>query len=98
MGVAKTVISVAIIGDAKKLIGALGKADTATGGLLSSAGKLLVATEVVSKAFDAIGSVVENADRAGDATARINTLLGQTDTKKLTDIAGGFAEIGVSAP
>ncbi len=98
MGVAKTVISVAIIGDAKRLIGAIGKADAATGGLLGSATKAFAAVAVVDKAFDVVKDILEQTDRMGDATSRITSLLGDIDTKKLTDIAGDFSDIGVSAP
>ena len=41
MARANSVINVSIIGDAKKLIGAVGDADKATGGLIKSAAKVV---------------------------------------------------------
>lgn len=98
MARADSVIRVSIIGDAKKLIGALNTANTATGGLLASAAKGFIAFQAVDKAFDAVNSVVENADRAGDAMARLESSIGATDTAKLDAISGNFNELGVSAP
>ncbi len=96
MGVAKTVISVAIIGDAKKLIGALGKADAATGGLLSSAGKLLVAGKVVQEGFQFIGDSLHEADRLGDALQRLNVQVGPEFAKRIDDAAKSFINLGLS--
>ncbi len=96
MGVAKTVISVAIIGDAKKLIGALGKADAATGGLLSSAGKILVAGKVVQEGFQFIGDSLHEADRLGDALQRLNVQVGPEFAKRIDDAATAFINLGLS--
>lgn len=98
MATAKSIISVAFLGDAKNLLRTIGTVDSSLGGALGSAAKLLAGAAIVDKGFDAIQSMIDSADRAGDATARIASLLGDVDTQKLTDIADDFADIGVSAP
>lgn len=98
MANASSTIRVNIIGDAKKLTGALAAADGATGGLLASAGRVLVAGEIIRRGFDAVQSVIESGDRAGDAIGRLNVAIGETDAAKLDAISGSFAAIGVSAP
>jgi phage-related minor tail protein len=98
VAVAKTVISVAIIGNAKGLIGTLNQADAKMGGFLKGAAKGFIAFAAVDKAFDAVGSLVENADRAGDAMGRLASNVGDVNVAKLDAIAGNFADIGVSRP
>lgn len=98
MARADSTISVNIIGDARKLNKALGKA---AGGVDNFGQKVvggLVALAVVDKATDVVGSMLDSADRAGDAMGRMVSLLGQADTRKLQDMADGFSDIGVSAP
>ena len=98
MARSSSVINVSIIGDASKLIGAVGKADTATGGLLKSAAKVAGAGFAVKKGFDLVGDSLEQADRMGDATARLQRSIGKIDTQRLKDSADGFADIGASTP
>lgn len=93
---ADSIIRVSIIGDAKKLVGALGEADKSTGGLLKSAGKALVGLAVVDKAFDFAGDSLVEADRLGDAMTRLNISIGETDTAKLSDTAENFTSLGLS--
>lgn len=98
MATGRSVIRVDIIGDAKKLTRTLGEVDRGLGGLLKGAAVGFVAFQAVDKAFEAVDSILDNTDRAGDALARISTLIDQSDTAKLQDMAGSFADIGVSAP
>ncbi len=100
MARASSVISVSIIGDAKKLVAATKTADTATGGLLKSSAKMFGAIAVgavgIDKAFDFVQESVKEADRLGDATSRLNRLIGQTDTNQLAEIADEFHNLGLS--
>lgn len=98
MAVGDSTIRVNIIGDARKLIGALDTADQRTGGLLKSGAKILAAGAVIKKGFDVIGDALDNADRVGDATSRIQLSIGETDAGKLSSIAGSFTDIGISSP
>lgn len=98
MGVAKTVISVAIIGNAKALLTTLDTADARMGGFLKGAAKGFIAFKAVDTAFDAVKSVLDNADRAGDALSRIKSIVGEIDAGKLDSIAGDFSAIGESRP
>lgn len=91
-------IRVSIIGDARKLVGALGDADRASGGLLASAGKVLVAGAVIRQGFDLVGDALDQADRVGDATARLNIQLGEVNTQSLKDLSGEMSALGQSAP
>lgn len=96
MGVAKTVISVAIIGNAKWLIGAVNKADASMGGLLKTAAKGFVAFKAVDATFDFLQDSTKEADRLGDALARLTTQIGPEFTARLDDTADNFAKIGGS--
>lgn len=98
MATGDSTIRVNIIGDVVKLKRALDSADAETGGLLKTAGKLLVAGAVVKRGFDVINDALGNADRVGDATSRLQLSIGDIDTAKLSAVAGSFSEIGVSAP
>lgn len=93
---ADSIIRVSIIGDAKKLTGALGEADRSTGGLLKSAGKALVGLAVLDKGFDFAQGAIEEADRLGDAMTRLNISIGETNTAKLAEAADDYAAIGLS--
>lgn len=93
---ADSIIRVSIIGDAKKLTGALGEADKSTGGLLKSAGKALVGLAVIDKAFDFAQTAVAETDRLGDAMTRLNISIGETNTAKLADAADDYTAIGLS--
>ncbi len=100
MARSSSVINVSIIGDAKKLVAATKDADKATGGLMKSGAKVLgtlaVAGVGIDKAFDFVQESVKEADRLGDATSRLNRLIGQTDTQKLAEVAGEFHNLGLS--
>ena len=100
MARASSVISVSIIGDAKKLIAATKTADAATGGLVKSGlktfGLLAGAGIGIDKAFDFVQDSVKEADRLGDATSRLNRLIGKADTQKLAEMAENFHNIGLS--
>ncbi len=91
-------IRVTILGDARKLTGALGEVDRSMGGLLASAGRVLVAGVVVQKGFELVGSALENTDRVSDATTRLNLQIGELNTDTLTDAAYNFTQLGLSAP
>lgn len=89
-------INVAINGDPKGLQRALKTADRSVGVTtknLIGAGIALVGTKAV---FDAIDDANTEADRLGDATARIELSLGKLGDP-LKDTAGDFASIGQSA-
>lgn len=92
----KSVIDVLIIGDAKKLVGAFNQVDSSTGGLLKSAGKVFLASQVVGKGFDFIQDSLGEADRLGDAMQRLNGQIGELDAAKLEATASGFADLGQS--
>lgn len=98
MATGRSVIRVDIIGDAKRLTTTLGNVDRSLGGLLKGAAVGFVAFQAVDKAFEAVDSILDNTDRAGDALARISTLVDGADVAKLQDMAGGFERVGVSAP
>ncbi len=91
-----SIINVSIIGDAKKLIGAVQTADAATGGLVQSAAKVLIAGKVVTKGFDLVNDSLREADRRGDAIQRLERSIGKIDTAKLSDVASDFTAIGAS--
>lgn len=97
MARASSIISVSIIGDAKKLIGAVGDADRATGGLVKSTVKVVGGTIAVKKGFDILNDSLDEADRKGDAITRLQQSVGKIDTQKLEDTAGNFTEIGASS-
>lgn len=92
----KSVIDVLIIGDAKRLIGAVNQADQSMGGLLKSAGKLFLASRVVGEGFDFLQGSLQEADRLGDALQRLETQLGPDFAAKLDSTASGFADLGSS--
>ncbi len=97
MAKSSSIISVSIIGDAKKLIGAVGDADKATGGLVKSAAKVFIGGKVVKKGFDLVGDSLTEADRRGDALDRLRDKLGPTLTDRLEKTADNFHEIGASS-
>jgi hypothetical protein len=92
----KSVIQVSIIGDAKKLIGAVGEADKATGGLVKSGAKVLAGGIAVKKGFDLIGDSLQEADRRGDAIQRLQRAIGDLN-KPLVEASDNFAHIGASS-
>lgn len=91
-------IRVSIIGDARKLTGALGDADRATGGLLKSAATVAVAGAVIKEGFDFVGDALDNADRLGDATSRLELSIGKVDADKIAALADEFTDVGLAAP
>ncbi len=97
MARASSVISVSIIGDAKKLVGAVGDADKATGGLVKSAAKLAVGAVAIGKGFDFIQGSLAESDRLGDAMARLSNQLTPETAKVLERNADSFSRIGASA-
>ncbi len=97
MARASSVISVSIIGDAKKLISATGQADVATGGLIKSFAKLAVVGIAVREGFDFLQGSTEEADRLNDAITRLNIQLGPGFTGDLEATASGFRKIGASS-
>ncbi len=92
-----SIIRVSIIGDAQKLVGALGKADDATGGLLKSAAKIGGAGIAIDKAFDFVGDSLGKADDFNDAFTVLEKTIGKTDAQKVKDIAFSMTDIGLSA-
>jgi methyl-accepting chemotaxis protein len=97
-----SVISVSIIGDAKKLIGALNDANVATGGLIKSAlkvaGGALLAGKAVDAVFDIAKDSLENADRFADALDRVARLTTPQFASSLHDVAFSMTDFGLSAP
>lgn len=98
MARASSIIDVAIIGDARKLIGATKDADKALGGVIGSGLKILGAAKVIDTGFDIIGGALDNADKLDDALTRISGTLGPDFTQSIHDSAFEFAQIGLSAP
>lgn len=96
---ASSVINVLIVGDARKLVGALGKADKATGGLVGSAAKLagglFVADKAINTAFDFVQGGLNEFDRLGDAITRVDISLGVLGPN-LQKTAGNFERLGQS--
>jgi len=92
-----SVINVSIIGDAKKLISAVGDADKATGGLVKSGLKVAGGAIAVRKGFDLLNDSLAEADRRGDAIQRLERSIGKIDTGKLTKSADDFTKIGASS-
>jgi ABC-type transporter Mla subunit MlaD len=101
MATGDSVIRVSIIGDAKKLTGALKEADKSTGGLLKSTAKLaaggFLAFQGVGQAFDFLKTSTEEADRLGDAMDRLRLQVGPEFTGQLEKTAGAFTKIGASS-
>lgn len=97
MARADSTIKVTILGDAKNLIGALGTADKATGGLVTSGAKILGTGIAVRKGFDLINDSLAEADRRGDAIQRLERSIGKIDTAKLVDTSDAFSDIGASS-
>jgi hypothetical protein len=97
-----SVIRVSIIGDAKKLVGAVNDADKATGGLLKSTAKVvggsLIAFKAVDAVFDTISGGLDNADTLADAVTRIEGATSPAFAARIHDIAFDFTDIGLSAP
>jgi hypothetical protein len=92
MARSSSIISVSIIGDAKKLIGAVNAADQSTGGLT----KIAVTGIAVRKGFDLINDSLAEADRRGDAIQRLTNQIGDL-SGPLIETADNFAKIGASA-
>ena len=95
MSRATSVIDVAIIGDARKLVAATGAADKATGGLVKSTAKIVGTGLVIDKAFEFLNGALDNADALDDATNRLEGSLGDL-AKPLEDAAAGMDKIGLS--
>lgn len=97
----KSVIEVAIVGDARKLIGATQDADKATGGLLTSVGKLSVAGIGIATVGDAIvqfgGDSLEKFDTFSDSFENLAGQIGKVDAQKIKDMAFNLTSIGLSA-
>lgn len=96
---ADSTIRVNVIGDAKSAATALDTTEAKVKGLggsiktLAAAGGLLVAGAAV---VEFGGKALEEADRLGDATARLQLQLGDLSSK-LTDTAEDFSKLGLSA-
>jgi uncharacterized phage infection (PIP) family protein YhgE len=91
-------IRVNIIGDAKSLQKAAGKSEKAVGGIgkaAVAAGGLLAGAFAVDAVFDFGQSALNEVDRVGDATARLEAQLGDL-SKPLIEAAGGMEELGQS--
>lgn len=103
MAGASSTINVAITGDARKLIKATKDADKATGKLGGSMkrtaagiGSAFAGLFAVSKGFEFIQGGLNEFDRLGDATARLNRLVGVTNTAKIENVARSFERLGLS--
>jgi hypothetical protein len=88
-------ILVKILGDAKGLTGALTTADAGLGGTAKKLAGGLIALGAVKLGFDALGDALDQADRLGDATSRLDLQLGAL-AAPLEATAGGFAKLGQS--
>lgn len=97
MARSSSVISVSIIGDAKKLIGAVGTADKATGGLLKSAAKIGGSLFVIDKVFEVVDSSLKKADDFNDAFGVLERTIGKVDADKIKSVAFSMTNIGLSA-
>lgn len=95
-------IKVNIIGDAKGLASATTAADKSIAGIGKRAaigvGGVIAGLAVADKALEFFQGSLDAADRAGDATARLNLQLGEIDASKLTTASRAFTDIGVSGP
>lgn len=96
MARADSIIRVSIIGDASKLVSAVGKADAATGGLIKSAAKAFLAARVVGEAFDVGGQALDNADRFADALTRIEGTASPELAGRIKDISDDLTDFGLS--
>lgn len=98
----KSVIDVLIIGDAKKLVGAFGDADKATGGLVTSTAKVVGGALLAGKAIDTVFDIGQNAlDKADDFNDKLDTLSNLTTpefAQHIHDVAFSMSELGLSAP
>src|SRR5688572_23605493 len=96
MARSSSVINVSIIGDARKLVGAVSDADKATGGLIKKAAVVGAASVGIKKGFDIIGDAMGELDRRGDAIARLSDQLGGPLAKNLETTADDFTKMGAS--
>lgn len=97
MAIGDSIIRVSIIGDVRNLQQALVKADQSTGGLVKSLGKTFLALGAVREGFQFAQSSLDEADRLGDAMARLNDSIGVEFTNRLEDTADNFTRIGASS-
>lgn len=98
MGNADSTIRVNIIGDARDLQAASKDANRAIGGIGKAAkimGGAIVAGFAVDAALDFGQTALDEADRIGDASARLTSQLGPL-APALIDTAGGFEKLGQS--
>lgn len=100
---ASSVIGVDIVGDPRKLQKATRDATKATNKMAGSMKKAAVGIGAtfagifaLSKVNDFAQSSLNEFDRLGDATARLDRLIGEVNTKQLAEIAKGFTKIGLS--
>jgi hypothetical protein len=93
----KSVIQVSIIGDARKLVGALGDADKASGGLLKSAAKIGIAAGAIHEVFGVVDDSLKKADDFNDAFTVLERTIGKVDAQKIKDVAFNMTNIGLSA-
>lgn len=98
MATAKSIISVAILGDAKNLLRTFDTVDTRTGGFLKSAAKVAVAGTVVKKGFDVLGDALGNADDFRDSMDDLAGTMSPEFARRIQDMSGDFTNIGLSAP
>jgi hypothetical protein len=100
MSTASSIIRVSIIGDAKKLVGAIDTANKKTDGLLSSGTKVvagsLLALGVIDKAFDFVNTSLDNADKYADAIERISGATSADFAANVASISDDFTKIGLS--
>jgi hypothetical protein len=100
MATGDSVIRVSIIGDAKKLTGALKEADQKTSGFLKSAaigaGATIAAFGVVDKVTSFLSTSLDEAGRLADAMGRLTIQMGPEFTANLEKTAGNFSRIGAS--
>lgn len=89
-------VNVHIKGDAKGLKTALGTADKDVAGFAKKALGVGIALVGVREGFEAIGDTLNEADRLGDAMARLDLQLGGDLAKNVADVAGNFSKLGLS--
>lgn len=98
MASARSIIRVAIIGDAKGLSKALKEGEADLGGFAGKAkkiGGIIAGSLAVAEIADFVNDALVEADRLGDATERLRIQLGDL-SDPLVDAAGNFHDLGQS--
>lgn len=89
-------IRVSILGDAKKLVGAVGEVDKSLGGMGKTLLKGAIALGAIREGFGFAQDAIGEADRLGDATKRLELQIGDLSAG-VVKTAGSYRDLGLSS-